>query len=102
MHETATIERRTTGIRISLRGVSRVFGGVVEALRGINLDIPAGQFIAIIGPSGCGKSTLLRIIAGLDRPDTGRLDLANGNGNGSGIVTDGATGSIAYVFQDAH
>ena len=42
-------------------------------LRGLDLDAPAGQFLAIVGRSGCGKSTLLRLIAGLDAPDAGRI-----------------------------
>lgn len=42
-------------------------------LRGIDLHIPAGQFVAIVGRSGCGKSTLLRLLAGLDKPSAGEL-----------------------------
>ena len=47
--------------------------GAVEALRGVELTVPAGEFFAILGPSGAGKTTLLRIIAGIDRPDTGSI-----------------------------
>ena len=74
---------------ITLRGVSRVFEGGVEAVRAMDLDIPGGEFLAMIGPSGCGKSTLLRMIASLDRPTAGTI---------AGV--DPA--SIAFVFQDAH
>ena len=77
--------------RIAVRGVSRIFDGGVEAVRDLTLDIPAGEFVALLGPSGCGKSTLLRIIAGLDRPTAG--DVA---------INDGRGARTAFVFQDAH
>lgn len=55
--------------------VSRRFGAK-SVLKGINLAVEQGQFLAIIGKSGCGKSTLLRLLAGLDRPDGGRIERA--------------------------
>jgi NitT/TauT family transport system ATP-binding protein len=64
--------------------------GPVVAIRDITLRVPPGEFLAIVGPSGCGKTTLLRIIAGLDRPDTGTLTLTGQNG---------AEPSSAMVFQ---
>jgi polar amino acid transport system ATP-binding protein len=57
---------------ISIRGVARRFGAV-EALRGVSLDVEAGEKRVIIGPSGCGKSTLLRCINLLERPDAGSV-----------------------------
>ena len=57
---------------VSLRGISRRFGRVT-AVDSIDLDIREGEFFALLGPSGCGKTTLLRIIAGLERPDAGRI-----------------------------
>ncbi|PZQ12906.1 MAG: aliphatic sulfonate ABC transporter ATP-binding protein [Ancylobacter novellus] len=58
------------GAPITLRGLSKSFGPK-QVLKGIDLTVPAGQFLAIVGRSGCGKSTLLRILAGLDTPTAG-------------------------------
>lgn len=61
---------------VSLKGVGKTFGRAAkktEALRGINLTIREGEFVALLGSSGCGKSTLLRIIAGLIPPTTGDM-----------------------------
>jgi len=74
---------------LMLGNIHRAFAGGVVAIESISLEIPAGEFTAILGPSGCGKSTLLRIIAGLDRGAAGSVHLATDN-------------RLAYVFQDAH
>ncbi len=66
---------------VAINGASMVFNpgsvGQLEALRDINLDIAAGDFVSLIGPSGCGKSTLLRLIANLLAPTAGDV-LVNG------------------------
>ncbi len=64
---------------VEIRGVSKSYrrgGQRVAVLEGIDLDIPAGEFLALMGPSGSGKSTLLNLVAGLDRPDAGRIRVA--------------------------
>lgn len=64
--------------QINVRGVSKIFPargaqGVVTALRDVNLDIRAGEFLVLLGPSGCGKSTLLNLIAGFTKISSGSI-----------------------------
>jgi putative ABC transport system ATP-binding protein len=63
---------------LTVRGVRRTFEAElapVRALRGVDLDVMSGEFLAIMGPSGCGKSTLLNLVAGLDLVDDGELTI---------------------------
>ena len=59
---------------LEIEGVSRQFNGRI-VLRSLSLHLQPGEYVAIVGESGIGKSTLLNLIAGLDRPDAGRLSL---------------------------
>ena len=59
---------------ISVRGLQKSFGTKL-VLRGVDLEVPAGQVVALLGPSGCGKTTLLRSIAGLERADAGTISV---------------------------
>ena len=63
-----------TGGAIRLEQLVKSFDGV-PAVTGIDLDIPAGQFYSLLGASGCGKTTTLRMIAGFEKPDSGRIEL---------------------------
>ena len=72
--ETVPPARTEGGIGVTLRDIRKRFGDN-EVLRGIDLRIEPGQFVAVVGRSGCGKSTLLRLVAGLDKPSAGQLAL---------------------------
>jgi sulfonate transport system ATP-binding protein len=63
---------RQAGLPLTIRNLSKSFK-TNKVLRGINLHIPAGQFVAIVGKSGCGKSTLLRLLVNLDKPSGGEF-----------------------------
>jgi len=64
---------------LEMRGISKTFGRVT-ALGGLELSVPAGEFVTVVGPSGCGKSTLFNMVAGLDEPDDGGIMRFKGRG----------------------
>ena len=62
---------------IRVRSVRKAFDeGRIVALDGMDLEVAEGEFVAIVGPSGCGKSTLLHLVAALDQPDGGSIEVA--------------------------
>ena len=76
-------------------------GERIEVLQGVNLDVPAGDFLALMGPSGSGKTTLLNMMGGLDAPTVGTIEIA-------GVLVSGLSGSglarwrarhVGFVFQ---
>ncbi|WAB81663.1 ABC transporter ATP-binding protein [Microcella daejeonensis] len=74
----ATSATSTVAPAVSVTAVDKVFStkaGEVTALTGIDLAVAPGEFVSLIGPSGCGKSTLLRLIADLDAPSTGTVEV---------------------------
>jgi NitT/TauT family transport system ATP-binding protein len=85
-----------SGVGISLRGVTKRYrsasGEAIDALGAIDLDVAAGEFVAIVGPSGCGKSTLMMLVSGLIPATTGAITV------GSARVK-GAVGQAGIVFQ---
>ena len=98
-NESSVYKGRETpgGIPLKIEGVSKTFvgrSGTIEALRPVDVDISAGEFICLLGPSGCGKSTLLSIIAGLETPSSGSV-LVDGR-----VVRDPGTDRV-LLFQEA-
>lgn len=67
------------GVGIRIEGLAKSFGDVT-VLHNLDLEVPAGQFLAIVGKSGCGKSTLLRLLVGLDTPTAGRISFIGPDG----------------------
>ncbi|MGQ5720730.1 sn-glycerol-3-phosphate import ATP-binding protein UgpC [Pseudochrobactrum asaccharolyticum] len=82
--------------RISLDNVKKVYGGNVETIKGISLEIADGELVVLVGPSGCGKSTLLRMIAGLESITSGTVSIADRVVN----ELEPAERDIAMVFQN--
>ncbi|GAB2925207.1 ABC transporter ATP-binding protein [Micromonospora polyrhachis] len=92
---------------LSTRGLRKEYGkgeGLVRAVDGVDLDVGAGETVAIMGPSGCGKSTLLHLLGGLDRPSGGKV-LLNGrriDNIGEKALARMRRTDVSYVFQSFH
>jgi putative ABC transport system ATP-binding protein len=89
---------------VSLRSVYRTFEAElapVRALRGLDLSVSPGEFVAVMGPSGCGKSTMLNIVAGLDFPDEGDVAVAGESlvGRDANALAHMRRRHIGIVFQ---
>jgi putative ABC transport system ATP-binding protein len=91
---------------LEMAGVTRVYPGTppIEALRGVDLRIAAGELVSVVGPSGSGKSTLLHIMGTLDRPTSGRVQVG---GFDVGKMSDRQLSAlraqrIGFVFQQFH
>jgi putative ABC transport system ATP-binding protein len=101
---TATAARAATEIAVAATRLARQYGdgeSAVHALRGVSLQVPVGQFTAVMGPSGSGKSTLMHMLAGLDRPTTGRVYVGDQDITGmpDKELTKLRRRHIGFVFQ---
>ncbi len=88
----------------SARGLTKTYGrgdAQVHALRGVDLDVPAGRFTAVMGTSGSGKSTLMHCLAGLDQPTAGSVTIAGRrlDGLGDDELTRFRRDHVGFVFQ---
>ena len=96
----------TMGV-ISLRAVSKSYPSAdarLQVLRGVDLEVDAGEFVAAVGPSGSGKSTLLNLVGGLDRPDSGtvRIDGVDLGGRDDRTLAAIRNEKLGFVFQSFH
>jgi len=94
----------TTDPVLRVRALRRTFEAElapVRALRGVDVDLAPGEFVAVMGPSGCGKSTLLSLIAGLDRADDGTIEIDGEEitGRDEDWLADMRQRHIGVVFQ---
>jgi putative ABC transport system ATP-binding protein len=79
-------------------------GDSVHALRGVDLNVDAGEMVAVVGPSGCGKSSLLNVLAGIDPPTSGTVDLLGTSlyGVGEGRRSRLRLTQLGFIFQRFH
>jgi len=91
-------------VLVEIRGLTKNYrrgGETIEVLHGVDLDIPRGDFVALMGPSGSGKTTLLNLIAGLDTPTTGSIavDGQRIDRLSSGELARWRAAHVGFVFQ---
>jgi putative ABC transport system ATP-binding protein len=92
---------------VRLNGVTRTYrrgAEDVQVLRGLDLDIPRGDFVALMGPSGSGKSTLLNLLGGIDRPNAGtiRFGEAHLESMSDGQLAAWRSRNVGFIFQMYH
>jgi len=89
---------------VEVRGVTKTYrrgGAMIEVLHGVDLDIPSGDFVALMGPSGSGKTTLLNLIGGLDSPTGGTITVAGRRIDqlSGGDLAAWRAAHVGFVFQ---
>jgi putative ABC transport system ATP-binding protein len=89
---------------VKINGVHKYFtrgSEKIDVLKGVNLDIPKGDFLALMGPSGSGKTTLLNVMGGLDKPSGGSIEVGGTNivNLSGGQLSTWRSNNIGFVFQ---
>lgn len=102
MNAGAEAGRRSPLIRI--RALSRAYqrgSQFIPVLQGVDLEVQRGEFVALMGPSGSGKSTLLNLIAGIDKPSGGRIEIGGLDiaGLSEGELADWRAANVGFIFQ---
>jgi iron(III) transport system ATP-binding protein len=85
--------------RLEISGLTRAFAGR-RVVAGVSLTVEEGQVTCLLGPSGCGKSTTLRMIAGVERPDEGRISIDGATVFGPGVNAPPEARGVGLMFQD--
>ncbi len=104
MNAITTPQIATKASAVSVQNVRKVYqrdSQQLTVLDGINLEVPAGEFVALMGPSGSGKTTLLNLIAGIDRPTSGKVVVANTDLTplSEGELAKWRSHNIGFIFQ---
>jgi putative ABC transport system ATP-binding protein len=92
------------GLALALRDVAKEYPGGVHALRGVSVEVPAGDRVAVVGPSGSGKTTMLTVLGTLERPSSGAVEVAGRDVVAASDVELAGLRAfeIGFVFQDFH
>ncbi|MDQ2052007.1 ABC transporter ATP-binding protein [Natronolimnohabitans sp. A-GB9] len=92
-------ERRTDDVVLELDGVAKQYGAE-EVIPDLSLSVRDGEILTLLGPSGCGKTTTLRLIAGLEKPNAGTIQLRNDDVAGNGRFVPPEERGVGVVFQE--